>query len=744
MTPIKTEHRTKTISFGEKPVESFWLETPASSHLPDVNYFEQMKEILASGVKDGVVCVFSGELSSKALCELLAKARDNGNRVYILTNDFNDEMKNLDGCLIRYGGSRKTGSFILINPNSVAASGCLFTGRFSDGSLRLAENLPLNLDNEQIPVLFRYFCHQFWERAEKERIGSEEHNIDSAPLDIYPPSGNGCDFSYLRSMWSKEMDGASITASLLFENPVLKFDNISNSNIVSLFTSDYALVRSLTQKSNKIIAIDAVCFVNSVRTGDGIWLVPKIDSAPEDEVYALLLNNEQSKILDNHIGNLLRSKNQYQYFESDLRKNLSGKTIINLGETVSQKYSINSENPVNLETHAPLELFPKSQFDNVEPDFPDDGKSVTVTYHWKNVPFCLPAGSKKHPLYQQWEDEAKKITAFLDNILSRIEAAEKKEANVAKRIFRLFLGKKTHFNDLKREIEEDLKKTDFPNLETQKVKDAFDQINAISLQIEGDIAEIDEEDRKAKIDEAIDALKAAVEKDKADAQGKREELERKEKEKQAAAAEFCSAYIEWKKTLDSADDTEKKKKEPAALKSATESKIKSFAQNYTPDDKGLAKIESELEELTGKKNREKNPAQADAADEKRKSLQAIEGRSVFIEKAQGEIEKLESSIKAKKREIEQKEKEKISAPASKPKQESSINAAIGKKPDKSNSGEKSGPLAVPALPRLPRIGTLYQSNSQNYLAIKYWEEFDAGKSEADRLIAKLCAEKEGA
>jgi hypothetical protein len=193
MTPIKSEQKSKKKYFGDKDMENFWLERPASSTLQIADRFGEVQRIFDNGVNNEVICVFSEELSDNRLGELLAEMRDNSSRVYILTNDFTDTMKNLDGCLIRYGGSHKIGSFILVNPNSNNPQGCLFTGRFSEGSLQLAENLLLRLDNDQINILFRYFCRQFWKLAEKERVGSNEHKVDSAPVDIYPPHDNGCD-----------------------------------------------------------------------------------------------------------------------------------------------------------------------------------------------------------------------------------------------------------------------------------------------------------------------------------------------------------------------------------------------------------------------------------------------------------------------------------------------------------------------------------------------------------------------
>jgi len=44
-------------------------------------------------------------------------------------------------------------------------------------------------------------------------------------------------------------------------------------------------------------------------------------------------------------------------------------------------------------------------------------------------------------------------------------------------------------------------------------------------------------------------------------------------------------------------------------------------------------------------------------------------------------------------------------------------------------------------PKLPKVGKLYQLNNQYFLAIEFWEEYELGKKEAERLKANLCAIK---
>jgi hypothetical protein len=710
MTPIKAERKTKTINYGDEPVSSFWLETPPSfSAVPNTDHFARIQNILESGVKDGVICVFSEELSSKRLCELLAKMRDNGNRVYILTNNFHEELRNLNGCLIRYGGGRKIGSFILINPNSGDPSGCLFTGHLSDGSLQLAENLLLDLASEQISVLFRYFCYQFWKFAAKEYIGFEERDTDSAPVDIYPPSNDGCDFQYLQSIWGKEMDGTFIRTTRLSENSFFKFDNISHSNVISLYSGiDNEIVRSLKQKNNKIIAIDDVCFVNSVKTGNDFWLVPKIDTASESEVYALLLNDEQLKIFSKHIDRLLPSKSLYEYFESESRKNLSGKNIVRLGDAVSQKYTISPENRIKLNDYVPPELPLKDQFDKNEPDFPDDGQSISIVYEWTNKPFTLPEGGAKHTLYTEWENAQKRIIAHIDDIINAIAENEKKEKTISSRIKHLFLGKQQKFTEYRKDLDA-LKTADYGSLEKNALQAKIAGINHIRANVVSDTGEIDDENRKAGIADEIsvkqakkavlEAEQSAKEKEAADLENKRQELE---------DVFYGKGYIQ-------------KGESPPKFYDGLKKQIES------------AKMEKKdgIEELEKKRAETKKfMDEFESFKMKYRSLQSDAGETGNkIKRITTEIDALEKQLKDS---------------GSKKSEEQKKGSALKLPGKKSNAGsmDSSKDLIVPQLERLPSTGKLYLHNKQGYLTIEYWEEYNEGKNEAQRLKANLCAKGE--
>jgi hypothetical protein len=699
MTPIVPILKTKTEYFGEETVQKFWLKLTAAAS--SVNYgnnsMNRLKTCLDSAPKDSVICVFSGELSSKTLCDSLRDARDKGSRIYILTNSYDNEMKILDGCLIRYGGGKRIGAFILINPNSGMPSGCLFTGWLADASVNFSANLLLDLDSEQVRALFRYFCHQFWNKAEKERNGqgknNEEHNTTNAPLDIYPPAGDSCDFEYLKSVWGKETENARITTGLLAESPYMKFTNFSNSNIVSLFSGiNNNLVSSLKQKHNEIF----VChdendntLINSIKTTDGAWLIPKTDAAHEEEVYALSLTPAQTKILDGHINAVSRGKTLYQYYEKDTRENIKGKTIFRLGESVSQEGEINPETTVKPVLPAPAELLPKDEFEALKPDFIDDGRSVSITYEWTIVPFKLPPKSDKHRLYQDWENEEKKINEYINQISDNISEIEK-SGNIFNRIRHVFAGKQQRFPEYRNDLKI-LQETRYGGINNQELKNKIKKINEIRSAVENDSGDILEADRKERLDEKQKISREADESVLSSEKGGVMEQEFIDKLKQLVNEQGSTELTDAKK-------------------------CKAFLADYT---KNEYKKESSFIIWAVELNIAKAIKETDdfASCRKAKINELMKIKKLSQEESTAIVDTLALVLRE------------------------DANYSVTEMPTvkKLSKSRHTRELTVLQLPQLPSVGYLYKHNGQDYLAIMNWEDYDQGKKEAKRLNAKLCA-----
>jgi len=749
MTPIKPVAKTATVDFGKEPVNEFWVEAPAQNgNAPQIpNYLERVKAYLDSAPANSVICVFSEELSSKQLCESIAKAYDNGCRIYLLTDTYHGEMKNLDGCLMRYGGGEKTGSFILVNPNAdgIAPTGCIFTSMLADGSMNMADNLLLDLDSEQVKILYRYFCYQFWCKAEKERIGREERNTQAAPIDIFPPVEDSCDFGHLKSIWGKETEGALITTSLLNKNSYLGVSNFSNSTILSILPGiDDNIVRSLKHRNNEIHACNETALVNTIKTPDGVWLVPKIDAARKEEVYSIRLNDEQMRILDKHSVSLLNGKTLYHYTASETRENLSGKTVLPLGANVSQKYEIKPESSVAVRTEMQQELLPRDEFENKKPTLDDDGISVSRTYNWTNIPFTLPSGSKEHPLYKNWDDTEKSIVAFIEAIYGKMLEIEKNGNTFSKLIDRLFLGIQQKFSEYRNELAS-LQGEKFCTIEkTEELQKKIARINEICGLVEEGSGKAVEEYRKAKLTKQIEAK----EKEKADLENtlkerkafleeavkKAGELSERQKKLEAQSSEKrteikgAKERLEKKKAakdriLDEITSLKGQEEQPKGVLQEKENALKAIENESRV-------ISSKLEDLE---------KQAEETAELLKDVtNAMEDKSVERSRVQGEISKLNGKNGNLANEIKGLN-DQLKRPPKEPQKQRSVleNMKAGGKPQ--NRQAATGNLPIPSLPHVPRVGKLHHHNGKDYLAIENWEEYDDGKREAHRLGAKLCA-----
>jgi hypothetical protein len=780
MTPIKpfrpSPHKE---DFGQKLVEKFWLEIPAvpPSVSHDKDYLTKITDLLDSAAKDAILCVFSEGLSCKPLCKSLENARDNGSRIYILTNAYHPEMKNLEGCLIRYGGSKRLGSFILVNPNSNGHDGCLLTGPLSVESINLPANLLLDLDNAQISTLFRYFCYQFWNKAEKEYIG-EEHDTSAAPIDIHPPTDDSCDFQYLKTVWDEKTDNALITTSLLTENSYLRFSNFSNSAVHSLFSGiDNNLVHSLKQNNNEIYAYKDSVFINSLKTSDDVWLIPKTNFVREEEVYAIKLNSEQANVLDKHIIALSQEKAKYQYFASEKREKLSAKTII---DSSSKEVTIKAQSTINLGEISLPELLPRDDFENHKPDFADDDRSVSITYEWTNIPYTLPSGSKKHQLYINWENTKKNIIKYIDNILNDISENEKRESKISKLINLFYNAKKQNFSDYQKELE-NLKTIKYGFIEKSELEKHIKRINEIRKFVDKDSSEIEEENRKAGIEEKIKAKQEEIKKCEKERDDKERELQEKQKEIETKSAEQEALQKEedsltndkkvneLKKQLENlkaaenkiTNERDKKNKEIKELNNNINSLNDQLTSPVKANQSNKSSVQEETERnmeprfinilkrlvkeqskttLTDAKRCKALLADYTKNDYKKESKWIVQAVEAGVAKAIDGADDLAACKKAKIRDL---------------KEEAGLDPTVAEKivntlalvlrdettVTASPFAEKAA-LVVQELPHLPHVGELYKNGSETYLAITDWDDYDNSKEEAKRLQATLCAKGE--
>ncbi|MCZ2355110.1 MAG: hypothetical protein LC115_00235 [Bacteroidia bacterium] len=435
----------------------------------------------------------------------------------------------------------------------------------------------------------------------------------------------------------------------------------------------------------------------------------------------------------------------FDFSEIAKRSELSDKQIISLNKETQIPIQIKANTTNDLGDIVLESLLPKSEFENKEPNFDDDGVSVSIEYKWQNTPFYLPEQANENALYERWKKKTEEIIKALDSIVNKIQEAEKKETNLSKAISRFFLGKKNVFGALKNEID-DLKQTDFANQAEAKLKEKINRINEINAQVQNEIGEIETEDRKAKLDEEIERLKSDI----SEKEGKNLDLLKLKQEKEAQKTEFERIKSEKTAELNSLKD---------AFEQEKQEKLNDFCAEHIINARDLNKFKAGLQQKARKNN--KNLEEVESSKKILDKLNSIHNasissestsvlessirdcdekvKSLFLSKIVDEISGVERQINAFKNQIESKEKEKNKQVSQS--NLSSLSEIVGDKSSQQNNAGKSQFIQMPDLQQLPTIGKLFQVNSQQFLAIQNWEEYEQGKKEAERLKANLCAIK---
>jgi hypothetical protein len=783
---IEPISKTERKSYGGKEVVNFWLKKKTEITSIETNFAREKIIELFNSSENSVICIQTEILSDKDIVTAVFNAQNRGNRTYIMTNEDNAAMKALrNSCLIRYG-FKNIGSFILFNPNTNDPQAVLYTSSFSEEGLAMNENLLLSLDSEQSSILYRHFCYYFW-KAPKEIIDGEAKDSGNASIDIFPPMNNFCDSEYVKKELTSILEDANIITSSITSNSYLDFAKLKKTTFVtSLSGNNNDLVKSIKKAENGIFAYKNGICVNIIDGMErGVWIIPKNIIASDDIFYALKANEEQISQIKVLFDEYKNNAN-YEFFDSDERKNLANKTICFFDEKDIEIKKLISKNLDDNDTGK--KLIPYDEFEKAKPnEFPDSCDAVEIEYTWRNIPFSLPKNSTVHELYEQWKEKEKGILGLLDSISKNIKSTEEKEASLSSRIKSFFLGKKNTFKIRKNEIEQ-LRNEKFSYLEKEELKNKINKINEILREVTDSAYEIGERDRKAKLDEEIEKLQNEIKEKESEKEEKEKEILHKKEDKQSQIEKLCSTYIEQKKveieknleklrevilekkkclndksqelvvcneekegqeklqrevsTLE--EDIGKMEKELVSQEEKDRNRIKLLSNDYTADQKGLNKIKNEIDEKTGKKQREKNPEAAKKADEFLEEFNKIKSLSTSLSEIETKKRNIEGEIESKKRDIERKEKDKNNFTESQSQKESVLRRVLPHIPKDGNKPviEQAQEFPCPNEHPLPQPGTLYQANGKDYLAINDWDEFELAVKEADRLKAILCTKRE--
>ncbi len=700
MNKIEKISKSKTIDYGAEAINNFWLCKNKNTDNQENNSLRKIISVFEA-VQDSIICVQTEQIDSSKLIEAIFNASKKRNRIYILTNNKPEKLKELTGsCLIRYG-IKNIGSFILVNPNSSSAKGIIYTAPFLETSFA-NENTDLELDNNQTKILFRFFCDNFWNKATNEIIDNfnTPQTTSEPPLDFLPNMDDFCDAVFIKNKINKIKADANILVPNIQNSNVINFDLLENSNILTSLTDDDLLLK--LANNNNLYANENITPRVIINKNGKSYLIPKTHISEEDNFYAIELNSKQIEKLDNEFEQQI-SKSEFKFHLSEKRENLIDKEI-KLISDIDNTITINSDVNKKVEDIQCDKFLPKEAFGNQEPRFIDDNISCKINYNWEIIPFYVPKNAKKARLYTDWENKEKAYDDFLDNIDKAIqESSESKK--VGERLKRFFLGKKQKISGHTNELE-NLKTKKLSELDKSEKKEVVEKVNELAQKVNADLSEINTEIKKAEIDEEIERLE-------------------KEKDEQQLELEI---FIE-------EEDIKLKKKEDEK-----EEKLKVFCEKYKKEEKDLPKFRSELEQKSGKKHRKKNPEEAKKAETTLLELNQITNSFNFRKKFEDEKKKKEKSIQKIDNEIERKQKEKSKISATNDKQEDSSLSNLKGKQKKSNKNNSKFEISEKLL-KLPTKGELYERGNKKYLAIEYWEEYEEAKQEAKRLNSELCVEQ---
>lgn len=153
---------------------------------------------------------------------------------------------------------------------------------------------------------------------------------------------------------------------------------------------------------------------------------------------------------------------------------------------------------------------------------------------------------------------------------------------------------------------------------------------------------------------------------------------------------------------------------------------------------GLQKqISDKQQELSNKKAELESKSQ----ELENKETESKKNVKISVSKLEDDIKKIENSIQNLNNQVKNKQKEIEKVGSSNKASGSPLSAFEGSNNKKQKNGSSAKPFETQNLPQLPQVGKLFSVDRNHYLVIEYWEDYELGRKECERLNAKLCATK---
>lgn len=789
-TRIQPLSKKQIIDYQDKTVENFWLLPDNAFSIKPTDEYQNKFTYLLKNIQNAVICIQTAEISHPELKKALERSVQQNNRIYLLTNQKPDFLKDLCGTMLMRYGMNLTGSFILVNPaNNKESEGIFFNAPLTEPCLLNRMYECLDLSKNQIQTLYHFFLYNFWYRASHEILDDfntpQTVSKENIPVFVPEPTQTFTDSAYILQEIQQIKEKAQVITP--FINPthtLFDFATFKNCTFKTSFTAiNPENVLTLAQNQNSIQANpDTQIVSNIILTEHKSYLLSCTTFNSEDIVFALPLEATQ------------KTKTEKKYTELNFtfatftkhktRKELKDKKIAYLGRE-NERIRIQAVATIDLKAVYPdnTKLTDKATFESYVPELIDDDCSCQIEYTWKNTPFYLPAKAQKHTLYHTWDTYCAHFETFANNIIKQIETTKEKQSKTLtgkissfwQGFKRTFLSKETKFEGKTDELQKLLEqKEQLPYFALSERNKIITQLNSIASEINADVQEIEVEIQKTEIREKIQELKTELEITQTEFENWNTEqlraIEQKEAEKQSKInakqqeiKTLKEAFAEWDKQEKENVQKQEQQKQEKLAKLLDKN---GFKMNE------LSKFKNQLQERTGKKNKEKNPKDAEEAEETMKQLREIEAvnPNVYYEtekkqkeneinnaenelkelgklntkgnyeqekkKKQDKIEDIDAQIRKKEKELENAGKNTENKNSS-----SGLDEVIGIS-EKEHTKKNTASFDIPqSIKPLPKSGELYTHAGNTFLAVEYWEEYKNALEDAESFDAVLCAKK---
>jgi septal ring factor EnvC (AmiA/AmiB activator) len=703
MNPIIPIQRSETIDYSHQSERNFWLINPVSTNelgkAPIAAEIENFLQHIHPAAE--VVCVASSELSNQRISNWCLKMAQEGKRVYVLTGQQPADSKALAGsCLMRFE-LPLVGSLVLVDPHNTPR-GIFFNGPFSKEIPSQAGRLVLELDAQQVEAAFQFFTFHFWNSAQKEIKDqrAEAESCEKAPFGILEPD------NILDQIEQRLKQGGVKSAA--FAAGSWDFSHASDAVLltnIGLENPTEMGAKNTLHANDQALPLQAICFRE---TG---YLIPTNELSANALCHCLTLNAKQKDEVEKLIKRLT-SQAPYQFHHQVLRGQLKGREVRRLQSTTPVLIKAST---TKQETMRPPEFLSRNELESLRPDFKDDRCSCSVTYRWTIEQYQLPEGSKPDSLYSKWEERQKLLDqriATLRQHIAKLEADSQSIAEGLKKfIGRFITGKKQKWSETATELTDLAAKKIQNCTRTERLK-IVERLNQLQRELADSVAELEQKKSEAQQEQQWEEKRDQL---KSEYQSLNNDLQKAESELEAKESEFAKELTK------------------------REAEFEAFLQKEGIRKESLAKYRSELEEKAGKKNKDKNPEEAETARQKLDALKQIDPESLKM-KINADLKLLKKTTEFLDIKVKQKEKE-LSNHGEKfvPKKNTSTGSHIDtlkKEPTKSTSSLTPLPTDFPE--DLPKVGTLFAHQNQRYLGIRDWMDEEAGRTEAQRLNAKLC------